>query len=75
MEERAHKEAEADRAPSRLSAISSNLSAKALAFVKCFFPCRQNLFFKGSIGATSKRLSTYATVKSSPSMGGSRKCS
>ena len=34
MEERADKEAEADRAPSRLSAISSNLSARALAFVK-----------------------------------------
>ena len=46
MEERADKEAEADRAPSRLSAISFNLSARALAFVKCIFPCRQNLFFK-----------------------------
>ena len=43
-EERADKEAEEDRAPSRLSAISSNLSARALAFVKCIFPYRQNLF-------------------------------
>ena len=45
MEKRADKEAEADRAPSRLNAISSNLSARALAFVKCIFPCRQNLVF------------------------------
>ena len=45
MEERADKEAVVDRAPSRLSAISSDLSARALAFVKCIFPCRQNLFW------------------------------
>ena len=56
MEERADKEAEADRAPSRLSAISSNLSARALAFVKRIFPCRQNLFSNCTIMYPGNRI-------------------